>query len=58
MKKKIKVKNRYEKENDKKERKKERNITQVWHRGLMDRASASHPHGARGPGIKSPWRQK
>ena len=27
-------------------------------RDLMDRASASYPHGVKGLGFKPPWRQK
>ena len=30
----------------------------VGRRGLMDRASASYPHGVKGLGFKPPWRQK
>ena len=30
----------------------------VGRRGLMDRASASYPHGVKGLGLKPPWRQK
>ena len=33
-------------------------LVNVGHCGLRDRASASYPHDAKGPGIKSPWRQK
>ena len=33
-------------------------VKRVGHRGLIDRASASYPHGAKGLGFNPLWRQK